>query len=200
MGKEGLRHSDIVIINANPRTARSNLGIVRKQLHELGIQSHIAGVDTKPDIFYQEESITCTGIYRAKGNEAAMVYVIDADECYSGTANLAHLRNCLFTAITRSKAWVRVTGVGTNMKELREEFKQIQDNNFTLCFRYPTLEEQQTLKVVHRDVSDSDLEDLASHRQALARLVRDLKKGRIFIEDIYASDVEVLKQHLAQKS
>lgn len=197
--KEGLRHSDIVVVNTNPRTARRNLSVVRSQLHDRGIQSHIAGVDTNPDVFHQEQSITCTGIYRAKGNEAAMVYVIDADECYSGTANLAHLRNCLFTAITRSKAWVRVTGVGANMKELRKEFKQIQDNDFSLRFRYPTLEEQQALKVVHRDVSDADLGHLASHRQALSRLVRDLKKGRIFIEDIDASDVEALKQHLAQR-
>ena len=194
---EGLRHSDIVVVNANPRTARGNLGVVRKQLYECGIRSHMAGVDTNLDIFYQEESITCTGIYRAKGNEAAMVYIIDAGECYSSTANLAHLRNCLFTAITRSKAWVRVTGVGADMKALKREFQRIQDSGFALCFRYPTLEEWQALKIVNRDVSDTDLADLTSHHHNLSRLVKDLEKGRVFIEDIDAGDIEALKQHLA---
>ena len=74
-------------------------------------------MDTTPDVFFaeNEESVAFTGIYRAKGNEAAMVYVINSDLCYDSTFELAKKRNQLFTAITRSKAWVRVLGVGENM-------------------------------------------------------------------------------------
>ena len=95
-----------MVIHTNPITTQSEVGIVRKILFEKGINSHVAGA-ANPDIFSENDSITFTGIYRAKGNEAAMVYVINGQECYSGS-ELARKRNILFTAITRSKAWVRI--------------------------------------------------------------------------------------------
>ena len=109
-----LRADDIVVINPNPRTTRANCGLPRELLAHMNINSHVAGEDTHPDTFYMAdtESITFTGIYRAKGNEAGMVYVIHAEDCHSTAGNLATLRNQLFTAITRSKAWIRVAGIG----------------------------------------------------------------------------------------
>ena len=71
-----LRYDDIVVINPDPRTTKSKVGSGRRLLFERNINSHLAGVDTDPDIFYNEESITFTGVFRAKGNEAGMVYII----------------------------------------------------------------------------------------------------------------------------
>ena len=104
-------------------TTREKVGSIRKKLLESEINSHLAGVDTDPDIFFKSDipSITFTGIYRAKGNEAGMVYIINAQDCHSTSANLATLRNRLFTAITRSKAWVRVLGIGAGMQSLINE-------------------------------------------------------------------------------
>ena len=53
-----------------------------------------------------------------------MVYVINAQDCQTATYDLARIRNRLFTAITRSKAWVRVLGVGTRMNELKQEYER----------------------------------------------------------------------------
>ena len=108
LAEDEIRHGDIIVINPDPLTTRSNVGPVRSLLLDMGIQSHLAGVDTSPDTFFQphEESVTFTGVHRAKGNEAGMVYVINAQDCHS-SANLATIRNRLFTAITRSKAWPR---------------------------------------------------------------------------------------------
>ena len=39
-----------------------------------------------------------------------MVYVINAQDCYGNPYNVARVRNQLFTAITRSKAWVKILG------------------------------------------------------------------------------------------
>ena len=132
---DGLRHADIMIINTDPITARRRLGRVRGRLHELGIRSHVAGVDTDTDEFRQEESVTCTGIFRAKGNEAAMVYVINADQSFYASANLARIRNRLFTAITRSTAWLRVSGVGSDMDSLMKEYGRVRDEDFALAFQ-----------------------------------------------------------------
>ena len=124
---EDLRHSDIVVINPDPRTTLDNVGVVRAPLLDMGIQCHLAGVDTDPDTFYlNSESVTFSGIHRAKGNEAAMVYVINAHDCQKSDFDLAHIRNRLFTAITRSKAWVRVLGIGPGMDALTQEYRALQ--------------------------------------------------------------------------
>lgn len=194
-----LRHQDIVIIGTNPISARRKLGPVRSALLELDIASHLAGVDTSPEVFYRLESVTCTGIHRAKGNEAAMVYVINAEECHSSAANLASVRNRLFTAITRSKAWVRVVGVGSGMSALAEEFATVRQTDFELRFRYPTQPQLDQLTIIHRDISDVDQRELEERRDALSTLVRDLKEGRIYAEDLNASDLSALRDILGER-
>ena len=153
--EDELRHDDIIVINPDPRTTRKKVGPIRQQLLEAGIDCHLAGVDNDPDLFFESDSssVTFTGIYRAKGNEAGMVYVINAHECQSARWNLARIRNRLFTAITRSKAWVRVIGVGDRMVKLQEEFERLRLSEFKLEFSYPTDEERQRLRVIHRDIT-----------------------------------------------
>ena len=67
--------NDIIIINPDPVKTRDAASIARKKLFDAGINSNLAGVSTSPDIFSEDDAVTFTGIYRAKGNEAAMVYV-----------------------------------------------------------------------------------------------------------------------------
>jgi superfamily I DNA and RNA helicase len=178
--------NDIIVINPNPFTTRTNLGPVRKALLGRNIQSHIAGVDVGADIFFKsdERSVTFTGIYRAKGNEAAMIYVANAHEDFTLKQNQARTRNRLFTAITRSKGWVRVTGVGTEMKELLEEFKTIQSSGFTLDFIYPTEEERKTMQILHREVPPEVQKRVRGHDTSLDRLVKDLEAGSFYREDL----------------
>ena len=77
-----LKSSDIMVINPDPVTTRNNLGLIQSMLYEHDIAAHIAGVSTSADIFFREdrESITLTSTHRAKGNEAGMVYVVNAHE------------------------------------------------------------------------------------------------------------------------
>src|SRR5690606_4687577 len=121
--EDELRHDDIIVIHPDPRTARGSTGPIRRKLFEAGVQTHLAGVDTDADVFFRTDtpSVTFTGIYRAKGNEAGMVYVINAQDCNGSGTGLSSLRNRLFTAITRSKAWVRVIGYGPGMQALIDE-------------------------------------------------------------------------------
>ncbi len=193
-----LRYDDIVIINTNPISARAKLGRVRKALLDRGISSHLAGVDTNPDVFFEVDSITCTGIHRAKGNEAAMVYVINGDECHASAANLSRVRNRLFTAITRSKAWVRVTGIGGKMEALNSEYRRIRESHFELAFRYPTKRELEELTIVHRDMSAAEEKEVLERRRALSRLVTDLKEGRIYPEDLDDADLAALRDLISR--
>jgi len=196
--EDELRHDDIVIINPDPVTTRKKAGPIRKRLLVKGINSHLAGVDTNPDVFFETdtESITLTGIYRAKGNEAGMVYIINGQDCQSGALNLATLRNRLFTAITRSKAWVRVLGVGEGMDKLIEEFERLKDENFELHFRYPTEEERRHLQIVHRDMTAEEKKHIENQQKELANLIKDLDAGKLHVEDLDEGLVRKLRDLL----
>ncbi len=196
LDKEELRHDDIVVINPNPTTTRVKVGPVRQLLWDMGINSHLAGVDTSPDVFFRVESIAFTGIYRAKGNEAGMVYIINAHDCHSSALNLAKLRNQLFTAITRSKAWVRVLGIGNAMTELKNEYDTLAAHAFELNFTYPTAEQRKTLRIVHRDMTAAERKRLQNRQRSLHELVEDLVLGRVHREDLDDDTVAKLKELL----
>lgn len=199
--EDELRHDDIVVVNPDPLTTRQNVGLIRGRLLDLGISSHLAGVDTRPDTFFQPEmaSVTFTGVHRAKGNEAAMVYIINAQDCDGTAWNLASIRNRLFTAVTRSKAWVRVLGVGSGMESIQKEYEKLKSQNFELRFTYPTQEQREHLQIVHRDMTSSERGRLANRRRGLNDLVNDLESGSVHVEDLDKRTVEKLRLLLVQK-
>lgn len=196
--QDELRHDDIIVINPDPLSTRREVGPIRRRLLESGIACHVAGADTDPDYFNHpdSESITFTGIHRAKGNEAGMVYIINAQDCHSSTYNLARLRSRLFTAITRSKSWIRVLGIGTNMTAIVEEYTRLKSHDFQLQFRYPTENEREHLRIVHRDMSDKELEHLRQRDEILSSLLSDLESGNVSVEDLNKDLVDRLVRHL----
>ena len=198
LDEDELEPDDIIVINTNPLTTRKEVGPIRNLLFEQGINSHLAGVETSPDIFFESDgdSVTFTGIFRAKGNEAGMVYIINSQDCYSSFGSLATIRNRLFTAITRSKAWVRVLGVGGNMERLSNEFEQVKANDFKLRFRYPTAEERERLNIVNRDMTDEEKRRVQKGTQSLELLLSDLEEGKVFIEDLGDEQIRRLQELL----
>lgn len=193
---------DIVVINPDPLTTKDAVGEARRKLMQMGINSNLAGVTTIPDVFTEPGSVTFTGIFRAKGNEAAMVYVINAQDCYGAPLprNVARVRNRLFTAITRSKAWVRVIGVGKSMSALKSEFEMTKAENFALHFRYPSEEERKTMTTVNRDMSKSEQDRSDKRRNNIVDIIASLESGESVIEDYPVSLIEKLEALLAKKS
>jgi len=202
LSEDELQVDDIIVINPDPLKTKKAVGSIRSNLFEKKIDSHLAGVDTTPDIFFLPEnnSIAFTGIYRAKGNEAGMVYIINAQDCYDSFGSLATVRNQLFTAITRSKAWVRVLGVGKNMKLLQQEFESVRDNNFQLKFKYPTKKLREKLNIVNRDMTEKEKRKVYKVDSSLSELVQSLKTGTVQIEDLDSNQIEMLKKMLQNGS
>ncbi len=192
---EELLPSDIIVINPNPLRTKNVVGLFRKKLYDLGINSTLAGVSSSPDVFFISDSVTFTGIYRAKGNEAAMVYVINSQYCYDGW-ELAKKRNILFTAMTRSKAWVRVCGYGIKMNALETEYKKIKNNNFKLIFKYPTAEERKHMNVVNRDMSIYEMKKIEKNNKSIQQVLEDLKSGDIQKEDLPKDLIEEIRKML----
>lgn len=184
--EDELRFDDVMVVNPNPLTARANLGPLRKRLVEKGIDNHIAGVDVSADVFFAPErkSVTFTGIYRAKGNEAGMVYVVNAQEGNDSRANLAAIRNRLFTAITRSKAWVRICGVGPEMQLLADEFNKTVQAEYQLRFLYPTKGQREQISVVHREISNAEQADISNAGRAVEKFIEGVQSGQLYKEDL----------------
>ncbi len=130
----------------------------------LGLQAHIPGQTSSRDEIFREGSIAITHIYRAKGNEAPVVFVVNSDYCES-PYGIKQRRNILFTAMTRSRAWTYVVGVGDRMDQICTELQKIKDDEFSLDFHYPTKEIAIDLAVssdtlTDDDVLDDDFDDL----------------------------------------
>lgn len=183
---DSLLPEDILVINPDPLRTRKVVGEARSALFQKGINSSIAGVSNSPDVFFEPDVVTFTGIFRAKGNEAAMVYIINADDCFHSDypAYLTMIRNRLFTAITRSKAWVRVLGVGEPMAGLASEFERIKQHQFRLDFLYPTAEKKAELRVVNRDLTRAERGRVDKKLTDLAGVLQALESGDMRPEDL----------------
>ena len=128
-----------------------------------------------------------------------MVYVINSQECYNSSYNLVTIRNQLFTAITRSKAWVRVVGFGDKMNKLKEEFNKIKENQFSVKFTYPNEELRKKLNLVNRDKSILEKKEINKAEDILKKAEVTLTKiyeGKIRIEDIDSEVLSNLKKSL----
>ena len=113
-----------------------------------------------------------------------MVYIINAQDCHSNAENLATLRNRLFTAITRSKSWVRVLGIGSSMQNLINEYNRLYNKNFELDFRYPTQLEREQMSMVHRDISPAERSQRASKDKKAEEIIKAIKAGKLGQEKI----------------
>jgi superfamily I DNA and RNA helicase len=86
-----------------------------------------------PNRFWHDGAITVARIHRAKGHEADMVYVVGLDRVAKEESNLS-LRNQLFVALTRSRAWAEMSGIGNY--PLYQEIHQVIQSKETLTFTF----------------------------------------------------------------
>jgi len=199
--KDELRPEDIIVINPDPFSTAKQVVPIRKILFDKGIPSHLAGVDTAGDVFFKpdEGSVAFTGIFRAKGNEAGMVYVLNAQDCYSSFGEIGKVRNRLFTAMTRSKAWVRVVGHGEKMEALTREYAAIKDHDYQLEFIYPNEELRKRLRVVNRDMSSEEKQKVKTAKQTMSTLVQQLAAGDVQLDDLPEEDLRALRELLGKQ-
>ena len=132
---EGLKPEDIMVISLDDRNAKTYF----KHISEILAQKDILSNNLSTDYFYRgftkENCVTLSTVYKAKGNEAAAVYVVGADAFEDNTYDKG-MRNKIFTAFTRAKVWLTVTGMDIKGKELEKEVEKVKLNNYKFIFRY----------------------------------------------------------------
>jgi superfamily I DNA and RNA helicase len=163
---EGLRPEDVSIIVVDDRSAKDYLNALAELLSNEGIDSNNLHADPYGVKDFQKEGrITLSTVHKAKGNEAFMVYVVGVDALFSTYAGVRE-RNMLFTAMTRAKGWLRVSGVGRGAELCKREIETALSQFPYLHFNYPS-EEQ--LKVMRRDLAEK-----AIRKQRAERMLDDV--------------------------
>ncbi len=173
-----LEADDILIVLPDAYTAKSRAPHLMRQLNRRGIQSHLVGVNTSVDEVFQPDSVAIAHIHRAKGNEAPMVYAVDCQHA-TGQFNAVTKRNSLFTAITRSRAWTRITGWGEQMAPIQQEVEAIFAKSFQLDFTIPTRSELAELRHLHRDRPKGAEESLRKATKGLAAFLDAYERGEL---------------------
>lgn len=175
--KSSLLPEDILVISLDDRYVRAYF----KQLEEILAENGIScfNLQTAPAIntkFAKPGCVTLSTVYKAKGNEAASVYVIGVDSTFSYKDSIVE-RNKIFTALTRAKGWVTITGQGNRAELFLEEYQRAQANFPHLKFIMP---DRNSLKIFQRD-----LDDTQSEINRVERMVLGLaKKQGLSVEQI----------------
>jgi superfamily I DNA and RNA helicase len=174
--KDELEFSDVLIILPDAYSAQSEAKVIIDALRQRGLDAHLAGVTSSKDELFLDDSIAIAHIHRAKGNEAPMVYVLNSQYCFEGP-ELHKRRNILFTAITRSRAWVRICGYGAAMQDLKTEIDKVVNGDFRLEFCVPTQAELDQIRQIHRDMTKEEQEEIRRMEATFAKYVASVESG-----------------------
>lgn len=181
-----LEPDDILVVLPDAYTAKRRASRFARVLTAHDIDSHLAGVSSSVDEVFIRGSVAMAHIFRAKGNEAPMVYVLDAQYAAT-TLNQITRRNTLFTAVTRSRAWVRICGWGDRMTGVAAEVQMVRERNFRLDFQIPTAAELTRMRRIHRERSDAEVASVRRATRSASALITAFERGEVAIEDLPAA-------------
>ncbi len=179
---EGLLPEDISVVVADDRNAKNYLIAISEMLQEMDIKTNNIledGIGLKN--FQNDGYVTLSSVHKAKGNEAYMVYVIGIDALFISPG--VRERNLIFTAMTRAKGWIRLTGIGELAELCKKEIDLALHHFPNLVFNYPSEEE---LKIMKRDLESSAIEKQ--------------EKAKDIDRVIEKFGVEEIKRHMAQRA
>jgi len=165
-----------------------------------GFSLHTAGV-ANPEDFFRDDSVVYSSVRRAKGNETFMIYIVNAQKCVNSLQRRSD-RNGLFTAITRSKGWVRVLGYGEDMEILNQEFEEIKNHDFKLYFdEYPDKEKQKQIFLNNRDVEDKDIKIIGNTKSLIDKLTGEGNVSKLqLMQELFGMSKEELLAEITKQT
>jgi superfamily I DNA and RNA helicase len=142
--KENLRPDDICVISLDSKNIEAYFDRIQVNLNENGIEVfNLLKASNNNTYFNIENHVTLSTLNKAKGNETGMVYIVGTDSVFSNKDYIVD-RNKLFTAITRSKGWVTITGY-TEAGFCKEEMQKLKENSYKLVFTQPSKNQTKTI-------------------------------------------------------
>lgn len=129
-----LRPDDIAVISLDDRYASDYCDSIQKELADRGIATNNLQDKNYVKGFSLENYVTLSTVYKAKGNEAAMVFVVGCD-VFDSEKDSRIMRNKVFTAFTRAKVWLRISGLKLEDSILCRELNMLREYQYELHFR-----------------------------------------------------------------
>ncbi|MFQ5979223.1 MAG: DEAD/DEAH box helicase [Candidatus Heimdallarchaeota archaeon] len=160
--EEELNSDDILVIVVDDRYARIYLEEIALELAKKDIRTnnvHIDDFGLKD--FIKPDCVTLSTAFKAKGNESYCVYIVGVDSLYVPFPHVQK-RNILFSAMTRAKGWVKISGVGEEAEKCKKEVETAISLFPLLKFQYPNPEE---LKVMKRDLEGEAAARMRAERE-----------------------------------
>lgn len=176
--REGLRPQDLLVISLDDRHAKMYFSDIAKDLlsNDVGVNNLSLPSFGTPN-FFIDGAATLSTVYKAKGNEAAAVFVVGVDAIALATDPVRG-RNRLFAALTRSKAWLRVSGVGSFAQIYVQEVATSLANFPDLNFVYPN---PTAVRTIQRDLAER-----SAKLTKLQRLINELGLSNLSDAEIEA--------------
>jgi superfamily I DNA and RNA helicase len=137
--REDVPPEQILVISLDSRRAKKYMMALQAKLFSAKIQSTIPGFIDDSSAFAEPDKVTLATVYRAKGNEAPIVYILSMESLYDFAEEIEN-RNRAFTAISRSKGWVRISGTGRQMHKVAKEIDLILSDLPRFRFIFPDME------------------------------------------------------------
>lgn len=174
---EHVKPEDIMVICLDVKKSKDHLVFLQRKLQEKEIKSMIPGLVDQSWKFAEPGRVTLSTVYRAKGNEAPVVYIVAFDALYSYVEEIES-RNRAFTSISRSKGWLRITGTGALMHEVITELNSIVSHIPRFSFLFPDME---NIRIRKLDASET------------SRRRKEVGKAKSSLKTLLNLDREALK-------
>lgn len=179
--QEGVAPEEIIVVNLRAGDNKGEMLTYQRELLKHGIQSVIPGYVESSDVFKPKDYVTLSTPFRAKGNEANIVFVINAQQVPNDFS--LKMRNAFFVAVTRSRGWCYITGAGTNMPSLQAEVEAIKKDLPRFVFDCPSPDQVQSRRSF-LNKSDKEINqiqkvlELVENNPELYKIIQDRFKDR----------------------
>ena len=179
---ENLLPSDILVICLDKKYIASYFDKISARLIRKGINSfnHLSTYSSNLT-FSRKGYVTLSTINKAKGNECPCVYVCGIDHIFINSNNVV-LRDTLFTAMTRTKGWLTLTGCTDDFDKCIREMRKLQENNFELHFTQPSetqtknIEDQSRKENEAINIIDAKISQLKNLGKTNEDIIKEMKR------------------------
>lgn len=174
----GLKADEILVVCLDDRAARNYFSKLSSALIESDIScNNIINDPYGEPAFRMEGMVTLSTVYRAKGNEAAVVIVLGADAAVLETRTG---RNKLFVAFTRTKGWLRIFGFQSKtFEKLTEEVAKSLNKSPRIEFTMPDMN---NLNTIQRGLEEKH-----------ARIIEAKRRVEHIKRELKLSDTDIMK-------
>ena len=171
---------EIVVINLDTgKNSKGEFEYLRRELDKREIKAITPGYIEKANLFKESGYVTLSTPFRAKGNEANVVFIFNSQIVVDNATY--RMRNSFFVAVTRSRGWCYVSGNGEKCQFLKQEIQNIINNYPQFKFTFPKDDDlQRRIKLVSADKNletlDSNIDKILNDPTSKALLIEKLKR------------------------